>query len=135
MITSICQEHPFGCGVACVAFIVGDSYKNALKLFGNSNNATVKGYYCKDLIFALAQSGFKYRYHKYKNNYLDLLFKNGTIVYTKKSSNYPAGHYLVKTVLGWMNPWSNFPNMPIQSKFQENLMDEVEYVIYKEDKC
>ena len=38
-----------GCAVACVAFVTGLEYSEALSLFKNKDNAWLNGYYCKDV--------------------------------------------------------------------------------------
>ncbi len=134
MIKPIHQEHGFGCGVACVAFALDLSYQEALRLFKKAENAWMKGYMCKDLVEALASGGRNYKHFWYQKRHEHHLGQDGVIVYTKKSSKYPAGHYLIKTKKGWMNPWSNFPVIyPHEAKFEEKLSDDVGYIIVPEE--
>ncbi|MBC7465353.1 MAG: hypothetical protein H7256_05120 [Bdellovibrio sp.] len=105
MIKSVTQNHGFGCGVACVAAVIGVSYAKALGLFKNPEQAWTKGYYCPDLVLALAAGKKRYSYKYLKSNRDPVLRKVGTIVFTRFSKVYPCGHYLVRTKKGWMNPW------------------------------
>ncbi len=127
------QEDPLGCGVACVAFVTGVSYKTAKsKYFKTVNSAKTTGYICKDLVKALSLSGKKYSYNyiKYKRR-----FQNNTIAFIKRSKRYPAGHYLAKSKFGWMDPWINFnikdPNPKLAiSGFRKRLPGRPIYVIF-----
>ncbi len=48
---SITQEDSFGCGMACVAWIINKSYKRAKKeYFKDTYSAHIFGYLCKDLV-------------------------------------------------------------------------------------
>lgn len=127
----VLQEHGMGCGVACVAYALEIPYKKALKLFDKQENAWSKGYMCRDLIQALENGGKQYKHFYYRDKHKEFLKKPGVIVYTKRSENYPAGHYLIKTENGtWMNPWSNFPTIyPLEGSFQKNLKDPVGYIL------
>jgi len=95
MIKPIRQEDSMGCGVACVAFIVGKSYKTTKNnLLKNRQKALKQGYLCKELVEALKRAGLTYTYHYLKHT---LKYKDSTIVFIKRSKRYPRGHYLVKT--------------------------------------
>ncbi len=126
----ITQEHGTGCGVACVAFVLGISYQKALGLFKNPQHAWEgKGYYCKDIIEALKKAGLDYSYKQITE--LPLTIKPGIIVFTEPSKNYPRGHYLAQTKDNkWMNPWINFPHIaPAKSGFQDKLPDKPIWII------
>ncbi|OGD62322.1 hypothetical protein A2215_03765 [Candidatus Berkelbacteria bacterium RIFOXYA2_FULL_43_10] len=103
----VVQKHPFGCAIACVAHVLGIRYDNALTLFRNgSRKAKNEGFYCRDIIKTLGNS---YYYFYVKDRKRKLIYREGTIVYIRKSKKHPAGHYLAKTPDGWMDPWINFP--------------------------
>ena len=102
----IAQEDPLGCGIACVAWITGKTYKQAKDLyFKDVKRAGTVGYFCRDLVSALAMAKkqYSYRYLRKKAR-----FNEDSIVFIKRSKRYPAGHYLVKTAEVWMDPWINF---------------------------
>lgn len=130
MIKKIAQKHGLGCGVACVASALNVNYDEALMLFEKPENAGTLGYLCKDLVLALAMAGKSYK-HKYLKNKADaVLSVPGTIVFTRFSKAYPRGHYLIKTQKGWMNPWVNFPDTPVQAEIVKELPAEPIYAIF-----
>jgi hypothetical protein len=53
MVTYVPQEHPKGCGVACVAMVVGVDYKEAVNLVGKDGCTKTR-----HLINALRAAGF-----------------------------------------------------------------------------
>jgi hypothetical protein len=101
----VAQEDVLGCGIACVAFVTGVSYGTAKGRYFYQRKARACGYLCRDLVRALSTVGRSYDY-KYLKSSSGL--KDGTIVFIKRSRQYPAGHYLLKTKRGWMDPWMNF---------------------------
>ena len=125
------QEHSMGCGVACVASLLGISYKKSLRLF-NKKYASTRGYYLKELALALSKKGLDYKYSKITDVTKKSLKIPGSIVFIRRSKKYPAGHYLLKTDKGWMNPWINYPKInPAKSGFQKKLPGEPQWVLYK----
>jgi hypothetical protein len=131
---TIAQEHPLGCAVACVASRCGISYKQAHKLFKDEEHAWSRGYYCSEVAWALAQTGFdRYRFELFDTEkHKVYLSREGTFIFVKRSERYPAGHYLLRTLNRWMNPWSNFPSMNHVTAASENdIPGEVEYIGYE----
>ena len=129
---SITQEEPMGCGIACVAVILNKSYQSKRELFDNPEYASTRGYYCREMIKVLNKNFDNYTFSKASKN-KDLLKKEGVIVFIERSRKYPAGHYLVKTKKGWMNPWINYPNIaPARSGFQIVLPGKAQWIIYQE---
>ena len=127
----ITQEQTMGCCIACVASLLGLSYKKALELF-RKEYASTRGYYLKDLILALNKKGLKYTYSKFNGNNKKYLGMLGSIVFVKRSKKYPAGHYLLKTSKGWMNPWINYPNInPAKSGFNKEIPGEIQWILYE----
>ena len=127
----IVQEHPMGCAVACVASLLGTSYRGALALFNNKSYASTKGYYCKDIGKALKKKRLVYVWKKFSSGSRLLLNKKGVIVFISRSKKYPAGHYLLKTGRGWMNPWINFPQIaPAKAGFQKRLPGKPQWIMY-----
>ena len=104
---AITQEHEFGCGIASVAFVLGATYKNTFKVF-SIQKANLEGFYCRDLIKALKVYGLNYQYRYLKSIYKRKIYGKGTIVFIKRSKNYPDGHYLVRGEGCWMDSWINF---------------------------
>jgi hypothetical protein len=128
---SVTQEEPMGCGIACVAMALNKSYKSAKRLFDNPEYALTRGYYCREIIKVLNQKRKNYDFLKVNEKNKSILNKEGGIVFIERSKKYPAGHYLIKTKKGWMNPWINFPNIsPGKSGFQKILPGKAQWIIY-----
>jgi hypothetical protein len=129
----ISQEHTLGCAVACVAYRLGISYSEALSRFRDPQNAWKRGYYCGEVVEALKQGGLLYQFSEYTGNQLSaFLEREGTFVFLEPNVEYPSGHYLIRTAAGWMNPWTNFPQMiPVQSAIVESLPGRVAWVIFE----
>lgn len=74
------------------------------------NYAKYRGYYCKDLINVLSKLGLTYSYKYIKQQLKGKIYKEGVIVFIKRSKKYPVGHYLTRFGRQWMDPWINFIN-------------------------
>ena len=131
MLKAVVQEHSMGCGIACIACVAGIKYSKALKLV-QAKYASTKGYYCKEIIKALGKLDLKYEYKKVTSNTKKHLEMEGTIVFIKRSSKYPKGHYLVKTNKGWMNSWINYPDEPARAGFNKKLLGKAQWIIFKQ---
>ena len=124
---AVVQEQPMGCAVACVASLLGTSYTKALGLFADKTAAVSRGYYCAEICRALSQHGRDYAWRKAAPS--DRA-RAGDIVFVSPSRRYPAGHFLLKTSRGWMNPWVNFPRItPAKAGFERGLPGRAAWVI------
>lgn len=124
------QEDLFGCGVACVAFILNISYQDSLTLFTDGESkAKEEGFLCKEIIAALEKKRLKYQYKYLKARHN--IYNSRTIVFLKRSKRYPAGHYLCKINGKWMDPWINFPNVKIKAGFRNRLPGKPIYAIFE----
>lgn len=104
------QEDSFGCGVACVASVLGINYKKALNLFRNGKKRaqTKANFFCREIADILNKNQKnRYRYKYIKKHLRRKIYQERTIVFVKKSNNYPFGHYLVRAEGKWMDPWIN----------------------------
>lgn len=126
------QEDPFGCGIACVAAIVGTSYAKAKDLFDKKENAETRGFFCKEISLALLKMGHEYKLKK-ADRFKEKL-KEGDIVFIKRDKNYPHGHFLVKIGPYWMDSWVNLPNVPVEAGFRRKLPGTPQYILRKIDK-
>lgn len=127
----VVQEDPLGCGVACVAFMLNISYQSSLALFRRGKNkATKTGFYCKEIVKVLKNEGLHYEYKYIKNKIKKKMYKTGSIIFIKRSNNYPAGHYLCRVGNVWMDPWINFPDIERKARFRRKLPEKPIYVIY-----
>ncbi len=100
------QEDPMGCGIACVAFVLGISYMEATKLFTLPEKRKTLGYRSSELREALKRGGYD-SFSRYTGRIENLEINKGDIVYVKKCKLFPFGHYLVKTDGGYMDPFVN----------------------------
>ena len=133
---SITQEHDFGCGLACVAFVTANTYSTIVSYI-NREQAAQKGFYCKELCLLLKRFGLDYS-HRHVNSCLrSTIYKEGTIVFIKRSKRYPAGHYLVRHNTLWMDSWINFPKdrniANAISGFRKRLPGKVQYILFKKN--
>lgn len=119
-----------GCGIACAASLAGLSYREMRDLFtdGEIKDKTV-GFYNSDFVEALEKLGIKAvgcSAEEWENKIL----KPGTIVFIKRSRMYPAGHFLLKTTLGWMDPWKTGTTIKnAKAGYRENLPGQIDWVI------
>ncbi|MDE1823213.1 MAG: hypothetical protein KGH50_02710 [Candidatus Micrarchaeota archaeon] len=128
MARTITQEDASGCGIACVAFVCRTSYGFAKRRYFKGLGSPARGYFCRDLVKALGRAGKRYGYRHIKGRER---LKPGTIIFIKRSERYPAGHYLVKTGNGYMNPWINFPDIRNpKSAFARRLPGIPSYAVY-----
>jgi len=104
---SITQKHEFGCGVACVAFVVNKSYEEAVEILGRKR-AAKKGFYCRDLVKVLKRFNLNYSFRYLQPRLKQKIYQDRIIVFIKRSKKYPFGHYLVRYKNLWMDPWINF---------------------------
>jgi len=134
-IRPISQEHPLGCSVACVASLCKIKYKEAIQLFKKKEHAWTRGFYCSEVVQALKTAGLNYTFEEFDfYRHSPHVRKTGTIVFIAPNTKYPAGHFLLRLAKGWMNPWSNFPEMkPVRSSIEKFLPGEISYVVYPQD--
>lgn len=129
----VAQEEGMGCGIACVASVLGISYQEARKISENPDWSYSKGYGCKDLANILNKKGKNYIYKKFKSDHNSLLKKSGTIVFVKEGYDDLWGHYLLKTDNGWMDCWINWPSInPAKAGYHKELIGEPKWIIYEE---
>ena len=123
------QADPFGCGIACVAFVLTINYKSALKLFvDGEKRAKEEGFYCKEIAITLNHLGLKYKY--LKKGLRKNVYRPNTIVFLKRSKKYPYGHYLVRFNNKWMDSWINLPDKNIKAGFRKRLPGKPIYTIF-----
>lgn len=105
---SITQEFDYGCGIACYAFALQISYKEAAKKLGEKQ-ARSNRFWVKDLTASLNAANLPY-VSKYVKPYVQkLIYQEGVIVLVRRSKRYPSGHYLIRHNDMWMDPWINLP--------------------------
>jgi len=109
MAESVTQEFDYGCGIACYAFVLGISYKEAEVRLG-PKQAKSERFWVKDLTNALNKADLHYERKYIKPHVKPLIYKHGVIVLLGRSKDYPVGHYLVRYNNTWMDPWINLPD-------------------------
>lgn len=127
------QEHSYGCGAACLAFVSGTSYEEVVKR-SRKKKVDQGGYYCKELVNLSRKLGLYYRYKYLSPRVVRKIYQEGVIIYIKRSKRYPAGHYLVRYQGFWMDPWINFPSnqriREAKSGFRQRLPGKPIYGIF-----
>lgn len=126
----ISQEHPMGCGLACIAYLTGKSYARVHRLVKHKNYAWTRGYYCSELVKILSQLGLTYSWSVVKRALRSDEIPVGSIVFISHNAEYPQGHFVVKAAKNrFMNPWINFPSIKnVRAGFQQKI-GEISYVI------
>ena len=126
----IAQEALMGCAIACVASLAGISYKKMRGYFYNGKTKErISGFYNRDIISSLSKIGVSAKAYSIKR-WGNKRIRVGTIVFIERLEKHPAGHYLLKTKRGWMNPWINYPDInPAKAGFQKRLPSRARWVI------
>jgi len=129
---SITQEFDYGCGVACFAFALHMTYKQAANHLGELQ-ANSKRFWVKDFTDALNQTGKNYISKHIKPPMQRRIYNEGTIVLIRRSKLYPSGHYLIRHKSQWMDPWINLPSdkdiLHAKSGFRKRLPGKPMYAL------
>ena len=125
------QEDPIGCAVACVAFVLNIPYSEALALFPDGQRRVKEeaNFYCPEIVEILKSKGLHYSWQELKKEQKEEAFKDYSIVFVKRSSQYPYGHFLCKYNNQWMDPWINYPNTKIEAGYKDELPEKPIYLI------
>ena len=114
----VAQEDEWGCGVACMASLLGVSYQNAKKLAedakGLAINAEPGGLELHDIAIALQKAGVKVI-----ADWDPADIPDGAIVCIRGKAPYADDHYILKTPSGWMDPWYNIGNNLREARSRE----------------
>lgn len=100
------QEDAMGCGIACVAYVLGISYRKAVDLFTQKQKRRIRGFTSKDIVEAIKIFGTTYK-SVYVGRETEPKIENNSIIYIPKCGYFPYGHYLVKIQNGYMDPFIN----------------------------
>lgn len=100
---AVTQEDPLGCGAACVASVAGCTYDQAVKYLP----PTMGGYTREMMILGLEKAGYRYDLRKQPLGWDAKDIPVGAIVFLSRTKGRykNAGHYLLRTPSGWMDPW------------------------------
>lgn len=132
---SVTQEFDYGCGIACFAFALNVSYKEAASILGRKQANSTR-FWVKDLTKALNQAGLNYQSRHINDKLRKSIYKSGTIVLIRRSKTYIAGHYLIRHEGMWMDPWINLPSdnniLYAESGYRKKLPGYPMYAIFPE---
>lgn len=104
----VTQKGPLGCGLACVAFICENNYWDTYNPTKHIADGCY-GYKCRDLVEILSFYNKKYSYKYLKPKLRRKIYREGVIVFIKRSKRYPCGHYLTYHNGVWADSWINLP--------------------------
>lgn len=128
---SITQKLDYGCGVACFASVCNMTFEEAVEFLGKEYSVK-HGWKPSDLVLALNKFGYNYKNHYVRKRHI-VAFPPKSIVLIERSKNYPVGHYLTLTPLGWMDPWINLPEtndiQKAKSGFRKELPGKAMYAL------
>ncbi len=114
------QQDEWGCGVACVASLIGVPYdvakKRLVEYKGRGINQSPKGLELDPIVYVLHDAGIEVLADWFAKD-----FPDGTIAYIKGGAPYECGHYLLKVPGGWMDPWFNMPAEDRVAKIRKGL--------------
>lgn len=129
---TVTQEDGMGCGAACVAFAANIPYKEAAKALSQEQAKTV-GYRLKELADGLNKYGLTYTGKHVNSMGHHMIYKEGAIVFIRRTKRYPYGHYLIRHKSLWMDPWINLPNdktvTNARSGYRKRLPGKAQWVI------
>lgn len=132
MKSSITQESPNGCGIACFAFVCDLTYKQAEEFLG-SEQAKSNRFILKHFRDELNRFGLTY---SSKHIRPDQTFTptEGTIALLRRSKQFPVGHYLAFHNGQWMDPRINLQDdwqfQKPESGFRGSLPGEAMYILF-----
>lgn len=133
------QKDLNGCGIACMSNLLDKPYDTIKKDFETKFYCIDKGIKVFDIVEYLKthnlnyQSKFfnqnkKYKFNKAEAEKFAKIEKSITLIV--KSKKYPVGHYLLRTKVGWVDPWFNFPSIDnVRAGLREELPDKPWYVL------
>jgi len=102
---TISQEMPYGCGIACFAFVADLTYKAAEQFLGDQQ-AKSDRFVVKHFREELNRFGLHYESKHVRPQ--DIVEpKEGMIVLLRRSKRFPVGHYLAYHEGKWMDPYIN----------------------------
>jgi hypothetical protein len=131
---TITQEAPYGCGIACFAFVANLTYRQVAEFLG-SEQAKSDRFFVKH---------FREELNRYGLNYISRHIKlgqtiqpmEGMIILLRRSKQFPVGHYLAYHDGRWMDPYINLLEdqnfQHPESGFREVLPGQVMYILIPE---
>ncbi|HUD07209.1 MAG TPA: hypothetical protein VMR34_04960 [Candidatus Saccharimonadales bacterium] len=134
MSRNVTQRHEMACGLACVAFVTGESYDDLAEKETDRSRLINLGFLCPELVEILDEHGKEYGWKELSEADRNREFRGGDIVFVERSEKLPYGHFLVKAPEGWMDPWINLSQdadiRHAESGFRDSLPGTAEYLVY-----
>lgn len=108
----VVQLDEWGCGVACIASLLGISYEEAYWLArrekGESIGGVQPGLELHHIAMILKQH--EKGIHVVADWQERETYPVGTILFVEGPEPYDGGHYILRVDKGWMDPWVNMRN-------------------------
>lgn len=134
------QKDLNGCGIACLSNLLNRSYDQIKKDFESKFYTIERGIKIFDIVNYLETQKLKYKSKFFNKNKKYKLNKaeadkfskiENSITLITKSKKYPAGHYLLRTKKGWIDPWYNLPSIDnVRAGIRKELPDNPWHVLY-----
>ena len=125
----VSQEDEWGCGVACVASLLGITYQEAKNLVedikGRSVNAKPHGLELHHIALALQAEGVKV----IADWDSAVHHPDGSIVCIGGKSRYKYEHYILKTPNGWMDPWFDLKKNNMVAKYRDDYPKGADFLV------
>lgn len=127
------QEDTMGCAVASIAFVLGVSYQEALKLYRDGERRVKEqaDFYCPEITRILNSQGLNYSWVKLDEDNKYIINFDFSIVFIESSIQYPYGHFFVRYNKTWMDPWINLPNTNFIAGYREELPGKPTYAVFR----
>jgi hypothetical protein len=103
----VTQEYDYGCAIACIAFVLGLSYKETASMLSLLQQSSDR-YYVQNLrhdLEVITGQSWSHKFIKEGADYSNI--PDMSIVLIRRNPVHKYGHYLVKTKWGYMDPWIN----------------------------
>ena len=124
----VSQEDEWGCGAACVASLLGISYRKARQLVEREKKLSVNdepfGLELHHIAIALQKEGVKVI-----ADWAPAIIPAGSIVCIGGKSRYKYEHYLLKTQDGWMDPWYDLDETNMVAKYREDYPKGAHFLV------
>jgi hypothetical protein len=138
------QKDLKGCGIACIANLLGEKYESVKSDFEEKFYKIDGGVKMFDIVNYLNLKGLKYKSKFFnQNKKCEYNRKEGlkfsripnSITLIAKSEKYKVGHYLLRVKKGWVDPWINFTTLDkARAGIRKKLPGNAWYVLFPIDK-
>lgn len=124
----VSQEDEWGCGAACVASLLGISYREAKQLVEKEKKLSVNeepfGLELHHIAIALQKKGVKVI-----ADWDPEEIPEGSIVCIGGKSRYKDEHYILRTPDGWMDPWYDLKKKHMVAQYREGYPKGANFLV------